>query len=197
MFLKDLHPGCNSIIPDMRKFYTTKGDEGYTGLLGKERVPKYHPKIEAIGAMDEASAALGLARSLTSSPEIAALLLSMQLDLYKIMGEVAAGKENAERFHSIDGDKVAWLETQIEQIGHIVNMPDVFIVPGNTQAGAAIAMARTIVRRAERLTAILLHKEEIENRELYRYLNRASSLCFILELYEYSISGVTAQTISK
>lgn len=181
----------------MNKFYTTKGDEGYTGLLGKERVPKYHPKIEAIGAIDEATAALGLARSLTTSPETASILLSMQRDFYLLMGEIAAGKENAERFHAIGADKVAWEEAQIDQIGSQVKMPKDFIVPGNSQAGAAIAMARTIVRRAERLTAVLLHKEEIENRELYRYLNRASSLCFILELYEYSISSVSAPTMAK
>jgi cob(I)alamin adenosyltransferase len=181
----------------MRKFYTTKGDDGYTGLLGKERLPKYHPKIEAIGAMDEASAALGLARSQTCSPESAEILLSVQRDLYKVMGEVAASKENSERFHSIDADKVAWLESQIEHIGSVVKMPDTFIVPGNTQAGAAIAMARTIMRRAERLTAVLLHQNEIKNRELYRYLNRASSLCFVLELFEYTVSGMIAPEIAK
>ncbi len=181
----------------MRKFYSKKGDEGYTGLLGKERVAKYHPKIEAIGAIDEATAALGLARSQTCSPETASILLSMQRDLYLLMGEIAASKENTERFHSIDAEKVAWLEAQVDHFGSIVKMPDEFIMPGNTQAGAALAMARTIIRRAERLTAVLLHTEEIENRELYRYLNRASSLCFVLELYEYSISGVTNPELAK
>jgi len=181
----------------MNKFYTTKGDEGYTGLLGKERVAKYHPRIEAIGAIDEATAALGLARSQTCSPEIASILLSMQRDLYLLMGEIAAGKEYAARFHAVDAEKVAWLEEQVDHIGSLVQMPKDFIVPGNTPAGAAIAMARTIIRRSERLTAILLHKEEIENRELYRYLNRASSLCFVLELYEYSVSNVIAPQMSK
>ncbi len=190
-------PKAQCIIPAMNKFYTTKGDEGYTGLLGKERVAKYHPRIEAIGAIDEATAALGLARSQTCSPEIASILLSIQKDFYLLMGEIAAGKQNAKRFQSIDANKVAWLEEQIDRIGKQIQMPDDFIVPGNTPAGAAIAMARTIVRRSERLTAVLLHKEEIGNRELYRYLNRVSSLCFVLELFEYSVSGVIATKMGQ
>lgn len=197
MFLKDLCTFKKCIIPAMNKFYTTKGDEGYTGLLGKERVAKYHPKIEALGAIDEASAALGLARSQTCSPETAAILLSMQRDFYMLMGEIAAGKENADRFHSISAEKVAWEEAQIDHFGSLVKIPKEFIIPGNTQAGAALAMARTIIRRAERLTAVLLHNEEIENRDLYRYLNRASSVCFVLELYEYAVSNVNNIELAK
>lgn len=174
----------------MKKFYTRKGDEGYTALLGSERVAKYHPKIEAIGAIDEASAALGLARSHTCSPESSSVILSLQRDLYRLMGEIAASKVNSDRFHAIDAEKVHWLEIQVDHFGNAIEMPKEFIVPGDTKAGAALALARTIIRRAERQTAVLLHSKEIENQDLYRYLNRASSLCFILELYEYSISGV-------
>lgn len=181
----------------MKKFYSRKGDEGYTGLLGKERVAKYHPKIEAIGATDEASAALGMARSLTRSPETASVLLSIQQDLNLLMGEVAASQENAEQFKAIGVEKVAWLEAQIDHFAQSIEMPKEFILPGNTQAGAALAMARTIIRRAERRMAMLLHKDEITNPDLYRYLNRASSLCFVLELYEYSISGAIKPDLAK
>ncbi|NMC14595.1 MAG: cob(I)yrinic acid a,c-diamide adenosyltransferase [Chloroflexi bacterium] len=174
----------------MKKFYTRKGDEGYTGLLGKERVAKYHPKIVAIGAIDEASAALGLARSHTCSPESSSVILSLQRDLYQLMGEIAASKDNSERFRTIDAEKVNWLEMQVDHFANTIEMPKEFIIPGDTKAGAALALARTIIRRAERHTAVLLHNKEIENHDLFRYLNRASSLCFILELYEYSISGV-------
>ncbi|MBN1536820.1 MAG: cob(I)yrinic acid a,c-diamide adenosyltransferase [Anaerolineales bacterium] len=181
----------------MNKFYTTKGDEGYTGLIGKERIAKYHPRIEAIGALDESTAALGMARSQTCSPEIASILLSMQRDFYSLMGEIAMGKENSRKINAFRSEKITWLEEQIEHIGGLVQMPRDFIVPGNTQAGASLAMARTIIRRAERLTAVLLHNHEIENRDLYRYINRSSSLCFVLELYEYTVSGVIAPELVK
>jgi cob(I)alamin adenosyltransferase len=76
-------------------------------------------------------------------------------------------------------------------------MPKEFIIPGDTQAGAALDLARTIVRRAERLVAQLLHNLEIENSELLRYLNRLSSLCFVLELFENQAGGKDQPTLAK
>ena len=90
-------------------FYTAKGDDGTTGLLGDGRVPKYHVRMEAIGALDEASAAIGLARAQCSAPQTAPILLEAQRDLYKLMAEVAATPENAQRFHFINEERVNWL----------------------------------------------------------------------------------------
>lgn len=170
-------------------FYTAKGDDGTTGLLGEGRVPKYHVRMEAIGALDEASAALGLARAQCSATQTAPILLEAQRDLYKLMAEVAATPENAGRFHFIDSARVGWLEKQTDELSAIVEMPKEFILPGDTLGGAALSMARAIVRRAERCVVSLFDEEEVANPDLQRYLNRLSSLCFVLELLENRYAG--------
>jgi cob(I)alamin adenosyltransferase len=181
----------------MVNYYTRSGDDGNTGLLGEGRVPKYHPQPEAVGTIDEASAALGVARAAARASQTSPLLLVVQRDLYMAMAEIAAAPDNAYRFRKIDADRVAWLEEQIESISALVKMPDEFIVPGDSPSGAAISLARTIVRRAERRVAKLFHEHVIDNAELLRYLNRLSSLCFILELLENRVAGVSAPTLAK
>ena len=181
----------------MSKYYTGSGDDGFTQLLGEGRVAKYHPKPEALGALDEASAALGVARASCGDPRSAALLLETQRDLYRLMAEVAAAPENAVHFRTIDANRVAWLESQINRLGETVEMPREFILPGDSSAGAALSLARAIVRRAERRVARLLHDHEIENPALLHYLNRLSSLCFLLELLENRAAGVSSPTVAK
>ena len=181
----------------MSNFYTRTGDDGYTGLLGKERVPKYDPRTEAIGTLDESSAALGIARAASKSPATHVLLIAAQQDIYKIMAEVAATPENAARFRGITAERVQWLETQIDNLSAKVPIPNEFILPGDSQAGAALALSRTIVRRAERRVAYLFHQQLVENPNLLIYLNRLSSLCFILELHENSIAGKDTPTLAK
>ncbi len=181
----------------MSHFYTRGGDDGYTGLLGKGRVPKYHLLTEAVGSVDEASAALGMLRAICQAPGSAALILTVQRDLYGLMAELSATPENASRFRSIDAGKVAWLEEQTDALSQQVEIPKEFIVPGDSPSEAAAAMARTVVRRAERRVAELLHQNLIENRELLRYLNRLSSLCFVLELLEDKVAGQNNPTLAK
>lgn len=181
----------------MSKFYTTAGDDGFTGLLGEGRMAKYSPRLEAVGEIDEATAALGLARSMCRSEHSTALLLQVQRDLYRLMAELSATPANAEKFRSIDAGRVTWLEEQTDALSELVAIPQEFIIPGDTQAGAAIDLARTIVRRAERRVTLLLHQAEIENVELMRYLNRLSSLCFVLELFENQAGGKSTPTLAK
>ena len=170
-------------------FYTAKGDDGTTGLLGDGRVPKYHVRMEAIGALDEASAAIGLARAQCSAPPTTPILLEAQRDLYKLMAEVAATPENAQRFHFINEKRVKWLEKQTNELSTVVEMPKEFILPGDTLGGATLSMARAIVRRAERCVVNLFDDEVVINPDLQRYLNRLSSLCFVLELLENQYAG--------
>lgn len=181
----------------MTQFYTGKGDDGYTGLLGEGRVPKYHPQPEAVGTVDEATSALGVARSICQTPGIPELVMSIQRDLYGLMAEVSATPENAVHFRVIDAARVAWLEEQTNRISKEIEIPHEFILPGDSPGGAAFGMARTIVRRAERRVASLLHEGAIENMELLRYLNRLSSLCFVLELLENRTSGQVESTLAK
>jgi cob(I)alamin adenosyltransferase len=170
-------------------FYTSKGDDGTTNLLGEGRVAKYHARIEAVGTLDEATAALGLARAQCRDPHTSEALLEAQRDLYKLMAEVAATPENAQKFRSIDAARVTWLEEQTDALSKLVEMPKEFILPGDSAAGAALSLARAIVRRAERRVVELFDAQELTNPELQRYLNRLSSLCFVLELLENKTAG--------
>src|SRR5574342_720151 len=103
-------------------FYTSKGDDGTTGMLGEGRVPKYHDRMEALGALDEASAALGLARAQCAVMQTLPILLEAQRDLYKLMAEVAATPENAKKFRFIDEARVSWLEGQTDELSKMVEM---------------------------------------------------------------------------
>ena len=169
--------------------YTRTGDDGTTGLLGEDRVSKDHPRIEALGALDEASAALGLARASCQAHQTPPILQNIQRDVYKLMAEVAATPENADKFKGIDAARVTWLEEQADIINNMVIMPKEFILPGDTPSGAALSLARAVVRRAERRVTELFTLEELSNPELLRYLNRLSSLCFVLELLENQTAG--------
>jgi cob(I)alamin adenosyltransferase len=178
--------GYNSIMPP---FYTRAGDDGFTGLLGKGRLPKHHPRIETLGSLDEASAALGLARALCQTSQCKTILVEVQRDLYVVMTEIAATPENRERFPTLGVPRLQWLESLIDTLSATVPTPSEFILPGDSLPGAALALSRTIVRRAERHVAELLNKGDLKNLTLLHYLNRLSSLCFTLELLENQSAG--------
>ena len=168
----------------MPPLYTRRGDEGETGLLGEGRVPKDDVRIEACGAVDSASSALGLARALAGTDATRAAVLVAQDDLYRLMAELAAPPETAERFRAIDGGRVGWLEEQIASFEGLVEVPRAFVVPGDTPGGAAMDLARTAVRGAERRVVALRAAQGLANPHLLAYLNRLSSLCFVLALWE-------------
>jgi cob(I)alamin adenosyltransferase len=176
-------------------FYTRKGDDGTTGLLGKGRVAKHHARMEAIGTLDESSASLGLARAAARDARSAPVLLEAQRDLYRLMAEVAAEPENATQFQ-FDARRVDWLEEQTDTLSTSVEMPKEFIVPGDSAGGAALSLARAVVRRAERRVVELFDKKEVTNPALQQYLNRLSSLLFVLELLENQAAGKDT-TIAK
>jgi cob(I)alamin adenosyltransferase len=175
----------------MKKFYTQTGDDGYTSRLGKGRLPKNDSLIEAIGTVDEASAVLGLARAQSQIPDTANLLLEVQRDLYHIMAELSATSENASHFRVIDEARVKWLGEEIDSISSSIEMPKEFIVPGDSSSGAVMSLARSVVRRAERRVAELHNAGNVDNPQILPYLNRLSSLCFVLELRENKSSNIT------
>ncbi len=179
------------------KYYTRTGDDGYTGLLGAERVPKYAPRPEAFGTIDELSSALGLARATVQADRSREILLEVQRQLYHIMAELATTSETAEQFRRASADDVEHIERLTDALGAEIELPKAFIVPGDTVAGAALDLARTIARRAERVIAQMLHKEEFNNFEVLRYLNRLSSLLFVLARHEDRAAGVTQTTLAK
>ena len=149
---------------------------------------KYDARIEALGTLDESNAALGVARASARDARSAPLLLEAQRDLYRLMAEVASTPENATRFH-FDAKRVDWVEEQIESLSKTIEMPKEFILPGDSAAGAALSLARAIVRRAERRVVELFDNEHVTNPVLQKYLNRLSSLLFVLELIENKAAG--------
>lgn len=165
----------------MAKVTTGTGDDGYTGLLGDARVAKYDPRPDTFGTVDEATSALGLARAMTTDAEVSELILHVQRDLYVLMAELATPAENLDAVGMrITVEHIRWLETTEDDLKARVEIPNKFIIPGDTRDGAALDLARTIVRRAERMAARLWHDGTIANGEVVRYLNRCSDFLFIL-----------------
>lgn len=175
----------------MAKVTTGTGDTGYTGLLGEQRVPKYDARPETFGTVDEATSALGLARAMTRDARIKEVIYPIQQELYLLMGELATPPENYEKMGlRITSEHVRRLEQTEEALKQEVEIPNKFIIPGDTPDGAALDLARTIIRRAERMAVKLLHEGVIENGEVVRYLNRLSDLIFILARYRESKSSL-------
>lgn len=166
-------------------FYSGRGDDGRTGLLGPERVPKYDLRPEAYGTVDEAQAALGLVRATSLSTTTRDMVLTIARDLYTLMAEVAAAGDDDSPFAGrVKADEVARLEEWIARVEARVEMPSEFVIPGDSLPGAALHLARTVVRRAERLAVRLSDEGLLHNCEVVRYLNRLSSLLFALALFE-------------
>jgi len=166
---------------------TRTGDDGYTGLLGKQRVPKWHPRPDTFGTLDEATSALGLARALTPHEDVRSQILEVQQEVYLLMAELATGADEYERSpFRITEEHVLGIEQRSDALKQQVEIGQRFIIPGESPGGAALDLARTIVRRGERLAARLLHDGEIQNRDVLRYLNRLSDFLFILARYEES-----------
>ena len=168
----------------MAKVTTGTGDTGYTGLLGEQRVPKYDPRPDTFGTVDEATSALGLARAATTDPQVKDIIYHVQQELYLLMGELATPPENYEKMGlRMTIEHVQRLEQVEESLKQEVEIPNKFIIPGDSLDGAALDLARTIIRRAERMAVKLLHDGVIQNGEVVRYLNRLSDLIFILARY--------------
>ena len=166
------------------------GDDGYTDLLGAARVPKYDLRPETYGTLDEASSALGLARALSAQSRVQEILRHVQHDLYLMMAEVAIPAEQLEKLpYRIKPEQADWLDSTISELEGEVPMRKQFVLPGASVASAAIDLSRTVVRRAERHAVRLVHEGEMPAGNVLRYLNRLSSLLFVLARYEEHVSG--------
>ena len=181
----------------MPTFFTSTGDDGNTGLLQDGRVPKNHPIPEAVGTIDEASSVLGMARALVEDDSSKLMILTIQRDLYNLMAEVSASPNNSAHFRRVDSERVDWLEQQVELLTRKVTVTKEFIVPGDSFPGAVLDLARTVVRRAERQIAGLVHTGVVENLDLLRYLNRLSTFCFAMELFQLQNSAGIFPTLAK
>lgn len=174
----------------MARVTTKTGDEGYTSLLGSGRVPKYHRRPEAFGTLDEATSALGLARAYAQDPQLKDRIYALQKDIYLLMAELATPPENYEKVDfKIRENDVQRLEILSDELKEQVEIGKEFIIPGGTVTGAALDLARTIVRRAERQVARLYHEGDVTNPQVLQYLNRLSDLLFILARQVEAVEG--------
>ncbi|MCE1254254.1 MAG: cob(I)yrinic acid a,c-diamide adenosyltransferase [Anaerolineae bacterium] len=174
----------------MSSFYTRGGDQGKTGILGQGRLDKDDVRIETLGCIDELSSVLGMARAAGCSEGVREMLVHVQRDLFGLMAELAATPETFERFRYLHEEHVNWIETQITCLETQVEVPSYFILPGENQTAAMLDLARTVTRRAERRAVSLAHAVENDYSLVLKYLNRLSSLCFIMELFEIKQSGL-------
>ncbi|MFI5255003.1 MAG: cob(I)yrinic acid a,c-diamide adenosyltransferase [Candidatus Limnocylindrales bacterium] len=175
---------------------TGKGDDGTTGLLfGGRRIDKDDPRTEAYGTIDEAVAALGLARAElgaaagagTAPPALAsltALILRLQRELFVVGAELASNPEAHDRLEAgrtrVSEAMLTGLEATLHELEGRVVMPTEFVVPGETRISAAIELARTVVRRAERRVVALRRDGLAPGEWLVPYLNRLADLLWVL-----------------
>lgn len=175
---------------------TKTGDKGETALMYGRRVSKSSPRVDAYGCVDELNAALGLARAFSETPFISEQILSVQKDLIVVMGELATAREDIDRYVK-DEFKLTDAE-MVDRIGGVIVdlekdkslYPKDWVIPGGTVVSAALDLARTTCRRAERRVAVFIANEKDFNPEILRYLNRLSDLCWVLARYrERSLHG--------
>ena len=165
------------------KIYTKTGDAGDTGLFGGGRVPKDDPRVEAYGDVDELNAVIGMARATESLPRVDDVLLPIQRDLFAIGALLATPDREKMAQHlakaRIDDTRIAELERAIDDGESELEPLAAFILPGGSRKAAALHVARTVCRRAERRVVSLQHQTELPPLAII-YLNRLSDLLFTL-----------------
>jgi len=164
------------------KIYTKTGDTGQTGLGDGSRVGKDDPRVAAYGDVDELNAVIGLVRSQSPRPELDALLHDVQRDLFAIGAQLADPKARAganKAKAAVTAAHVDRLEKAIDAATEELPRLTAFILPGGSPRGAALHLARTVCRRAERAIVELAHDVELDAL-LLAYLNRLSDLLFVL-----------------
>jgi cob(I)alamin adenosyltransferase len=173
---------AHAILPTL-KIYTRTGDAGDTGLFGGGRVPKDDPRVEAYGDVDELNAVIGVARAVEQMTRIDEVLVPVQRDLFAIGALLATPDRDRMAQHlekaRIDEERIAQLERSIDDAESELEPLRAFILPGGTPKAAALHVARTVCRRAERRVVQLQRTVEIPGLAVI-YLNRLSDLLFTL-----------------
>jgi cob(I)alamin adenosyltransferase len=168
---------------------TKTGDKGETSLMYGRRLSKSDPRVDAYGCVDELSAALGLARSISPDKFVSDQVLAVQNDLIVIMGELAVAPADRERYLK-DGFRLTTTE-MVDRITAVIFdlekdkslYPKNWVIPGETVVSSTLDFARATCRRAERNIATFSAGERDFNHEILRYLNRVSDLCWVLARY--------------
>lgn len=168
----------------LNRIYTKTGDNGTTGLVRGPRRSKADLRVEAYGVIDEANSAIGMARTWTESmPKIDTMLARVQNDLFDVGSDLAtpgADPEDGPPSLRATPEQTEWVERQIDQFNEGLAPLTSFVLPGGTPLAAALHIARTQVRRAERVMVALREAEADVSPEALRYVNRLSDLLFVL-----------------
>ena len=164
---------------------TRTGDNGTTGLMYNRRVSKCHPRVKAYGTVDELNAALGMARATAQESFVRENLLVIQKDLVTVMGELATQVEDLSRyvkdgFSIVTADLTAKLDKLVKEIESQKISFKGWATPGATLNSAALDVARTVCRRAERHVCALQESQQLNNPEIIIYLNRLSDTLWLL-----------------
>ncbi len=173
---------------------TRTGDQGQTSLLYGRRVDKFDPRVEACGAVDELNAALGLARAHAEVPLVKTELPGIQKELIALMGELAVAAEDRDRyakdkFPKLTPEMLARLDDLVARIEAEKISFEGWATPGASVASAALDVARTTCRRAERVVARLTASGDLELLPL-QYLNRLSDLLWLMARYTETATGL-------
>ncbi len=167
-------------VPRAARVTTRTGDRGDTSLFGEGRVPKTDPRVSALGDLDEAQAALGVARAIADGDTVATIL-GLQRGLYLAMAEVATPADALARLgQRIDATAIEALERTSEALRAGVDITGRFVIPGEDPLSAALDVARTVIRRAERSVVALVSAGTVEGTDLLPWLNRLSDVVFVL-----------------
>jgi cob(I)alamin adenosyltransferase len=172
------------IIMTRSRIYTKTGDDGTTGLLHGGRVSKGDELVDAYGDIDEAVAALGAARAAGLEPRLAGIVLRLQREMFAAAADLAASPRQRRRLAPgislVTAEMTAGVEQIIDYLVAERPLRPVFVVPGATQAGAMLDLARAVVRRAERHAVRARSCGHLVADEVLAYLNRLSDLLFVL-----------------
>jgi cob(I)alamin adenosyltransferase len=158
---------------------TKRGDGGQTGLAGGIRVSKTHPRVECYGTIDELISQMGFARAICEDPEVCDRVEKIQRELYKVGSAIATPPESKKTPPEITPAMVDALEAEVHRIEAEPGVLGDWSLPGGTADGAALDVARTICRRAERLATGLMEAGVIQNMSILAYLNRLSDLLWL------------------
>lgn len=163
------------------KIYTKTGDYGETGLFAGPRVGKEHARIEAYGSVDELAAVLGWVRSEGPPADVEEVVNRVQHELFTVGAELATPTPESRSMPTVQAEHVEQLEHDIDRFEEKLPSLREFILPGGSKVGAALHVARTSCRRAERrVVALARHPDGSVSRYILMYLNRLSDLLFVL-----------------
>lgn len=174
------------------KIYTRSGDRGETSLLGGERVSKADPRVEAYGAVDELNSFLGLARAKVPREELARYLEALQAALFQVGAELATARPEdpklAAHVPHVTKSQVEEVEAWIDRLDAELPPLRNFVLPGGSEAGALLHLARAVCRRAERRVVALAQQQPV-NPEVLRFLNRLGDFLFVAARWVNQVAG--------